>query len=328
MSETTNTEGQEALSDEDRVVAMFGLDDAQESAPQGDAGETEQAEQAAAPGDPDQPETEDAGDGPQDAATTEPPAFWSKEAKEHWAAIPPSTQAYLVHRESERDAEVKRAQTETVETRRAAQQLTTEIAQERAYLTQQLGPAIQEVTQRLNGEFSPAAMRELAIKDPAGWAVKHAERENMIAAHAAMQAEQQRTDALVLQGELARLEAIAPEFREQDKRQKLLSDWAAQAQPHGFTPQELAAVKDHRVFSVLRELASTKAELAAMKAAKELPARKAVQPVVGRPPLNANRARPETGSQQMGRRQILDAARSGDSARQIAAVEAMFGLKG
>jgi hypothetical protein len=150
MSETNQTGSQEAVSDEDRVIAMFGLDDAGENtAESSDADDAEQPDEGAAPDDEsDQPETEE-GDDEAQTASIDPPTFWTKEAKEHWDAIPPSTQEYLVQREAERNSEVERSQRESAEARRAAQQLAGEVAQERAYLQQHLLPALQEVNKRL-----------------------------------------------------------------------------------------------------------------------------------------------------------------------------------
>ncbi len=327
MSETNQV--QQEISEEDRVIAMFGLDGAEEqdTQDQGDADAEEQAEQAASPDEEsDQTETEDEGDEAR-PAPIDPPTFWAKEAKEQWDAIPPSIQGYLVQREAERSAEVERAQRDSAESRRQAQQLAGEIAQERVYLNQHLVPAIQEVTRRLTGDYSPESMAELARTNPAERAAKVAERDKMVAMHAALDAEQKRTDAMALQGELARLAEAAPELRSQDG-QKAMAEWASHAQHHGFTPQELAMVKDHRVFLVLRELDQTKRELAALKSAKEAPVKKAVQTVVSRQPTNANRPRQDSAPREMGRRQIMEAARSRDASAQEAAVAAMFNLRG
>ncbi len=328
MSETTQTGGQEAVSDEDRVIAMFGLDDdGENSAPPSDADDAEQPLEGAAPDEEsDQPETEDGSDEAQ-PAPIDPPAFWTKEAKEHWESIPPSTQEYLVQREAERNAVVEQSQRESAEARRAAQQLAGEVAQERAYLQQHLLPALQEVNKRLQVDYSPEAMAELARTNPAQWAERVAERDRLGAMQQAMLAEQQRTDQLVIQGEMQRLAEAAPEIRDQKVGTKVLADWAGVALAHGFTQREMAEVKDHRVFLVLRELHQTKQKLAEYETAKTAPARNAVRPVVSRP-VNASRPRPETGNQVVGRRQIMQAARSGDERSQIAAVEAMFGLKG
>ena len=143
-----------------------------------------------------------------------------------------------------------------------------------------------------------------------------------------MQAEQERTDKLVIQGELQRLAEAAPEIRDQKVGTKVLSDWATEAVAHGFTQREMAEVKDHRVFLVLRELHQTKQKLAEYETARAAPAKNAVRPALNRPPANAGRPRPDSGQQVVGRRQIMQAARSNDERAQIAAVEAMFGLKG
>ena len=325
MSETNQSGGQEAQPEEIRVLAMLGLEnDDDQSESQGDEGEEDQPEQGAA-SEEDQPEKQNDSDEAQDAPI-DPPEFWAKEAKEHWAEIPPSTREYIVQRESERNSVVEQSQRESAEARRQAHQLAGEMAQERAYLSQQLVPVLNEVGRRLQGDYSPETMADLARTNPAEYVAKLGERDKMMATHAALQAEHQRSEQLILQGELARLAEAAPEVRE--KGTAPLAEWSKHAQQHGFTPQELGAVKDHRVFLVLRDLAQTKAELAALKAAKDAPARKAVQSVVTRAPVNASRARSEGNTQQWGRRQIMQAARSGDADAQAEAVAAMFGLKG
>jgi hypothetical protein len=326
MSETTQTDAQQGGSEEDRVLAMLGLD-AEGNASDRDAEDAEQPEQGAAPEKSDQPETKDAETEPPETAPIEPPQFWTKEAKEHWDAIPAETQKYLATREAERDAEVRRSQNTAAETRQQAERLAGEIAQERAYLTQHLVPAIQAVNQRLSVDYSPEGLAELARTNPAEWAAKVAERDNLIAMSQQLQAEQNRTDQIAIQGEMARLVAAVPEMADPAQGRKAMADWASLAVEKGFTQQEMAAVKDHRVFLVLRDLAQAKAELAALKSAKEAPARKAVQPVVTRP-VNATRPRPETGNRALSRDVIMKAARSSSNDAQVAVMEQMLGLKG
>lgn len=331
MSETTQTGSQEAVSDEDRVIAMFGLDDdGENTADHGDDGEADQPEQGAAPEeDSDQPETEDDGDNPpDDVALIDPPVSLAKEFHEHWANVPPPLAKAIAELDNARTLEVRRSQTERAEAVRQAQQIAGEVAQERAYLQQHLLPALQEVNKRLQVDYSPEAMAELARTNPAQWAEKVAERDRLGAMQQAMQAEQQRTDALVIQGEMQRLAEAAPEIRDQKVGTKVLEDWAGTAMEHGFTQREMAEVKDHRVFLVLRDLHQTKQKLAEYEKARAAPVKNAVRNAPNRAPTNAGRPRPETGNQVVGRRQIMQAARSGDERSQIAAVEAMFGLKG
>lgn len=324
MSETIQTGGEAPVSEEDRMLAILGGDDNASLA--SDAEDEEQPVEGAAPPEGEQPETEDQEAEPPETAPIEPPQFWTKEAKAHWDAIPAETQAYLVSREAERDAEVRRSQNSAAEVRKQAETLAGQLAQERAYLTQQLAPAIQEVTKRLQGDYSPQKLAELARTNPAAYVEKLAEREEMLIAHQAMAEEHTRTQQLVAQGEMVRLLERVPEWREPTKGQEGMRSMVALASQYGFSHQEVAAVNDHRHFLVLKDLHDARAELAALKKASEAPVRKAVQPVVTRPAVNASRPRPETGNRAMSRQQIMSAARSGNADTQTAAMAQILGL--
>lgn len=324
MSETNSTPApQEALSDEERVIAMFGLD---EDDPLVSADEDGEQPDEGAASDEDQPDTEEDGAEPQQAAV-DPPAFWTKEAKEHWAQIPPETQSYLVGREAERDAATQRAQNEAADVRRQADALASEIAQERAYMSQQVAPALQAVTQRLMGDYSPERLAELARTNPAEWAAQVAERDRLAYTQQQLQAEETRTRQMAVMGEMERLKQAVPEWRDQATAAKGMTDMVSLAGEFSYSPQEISGVSDHRAFLVLKALHDTRAKLAAYEAAKDAPARKAVQQVVTRP-VNATRPRTETNTGQMSRQQIMAAARSGDSKAQEAAVAQLLGLRG
>lgn len=324
MSETNQTDSQQAGSDEDRILSMLGLDE--DTAPAGDSEDAEQPEQGAAPPEGDQPETEDAQAEPPETAPIEPPQFWTKDAKANWDAIPAETKQYIVEREAERDAEVRRSQNAAADARKQAETFAQEVAQERAYLSQHLVPAIQEVSKRLQGDYSPTALAELARTNPAAYVEKVAERDRLMEMRDAMMQEETRTRQLAVQGEMARLVEKVPEWRDQAVARKAMLDMTNLAGEFGYTQQELGAVSDHRAFLVLKQLHDARAELATLKAAKEAPARKAVQPVVTRPPVNATRPRPDTGNRSMSRDQVMRAARSSNQDAQVEALTHILGL--
>jgi hypothetical protein len=129
---------------------------------------------------------------------------------------------------------------------------------------------------------------------------------------------------------MMRLIEKVPEWRDQEKARSAMSAMVNLSGEFGYTQQEIGAVGDHRAFLVLKDLQDKRAEVAELKArlaqyeaAKQAPARKAVQPVVSRP-VNAVRPRPEMGNRSLSREQMMQAARSTDQATQVAALEQML----
>jgi hypothetical protein len=325
MSEIVETGAELPVSDEANVIAMLGLEDDHDTASVSDAEDAAQPDEGEAPEESAQPD-DDAGAEPQETAPIDPPAFWTSEAKEHWQNIPPETQSYLVERERQRDTEVRRSQNDAATARQEAERVAAEIAQERVYLTQHLAPVLQELSRQLQDGYSTEAMAELARTNPAQWAEKVAERDRKMEMHQRLMAEHNRTQQIAVAGEMTRLAEKAPELRDPQKAAAFRDAVVSVAGEYGFAPQEVGAVTDHRALLVLRDLANARAELAALKAAKQAPAqKKAVQPVVSRP-ASANRPRPDATQGALSRRDILNAARSGDQNRQIDAVTRMLGL--
>ncbi len=267
--------------------------------------------EGAAPPEGDQPEaTEDEAE-PPETASIEPPAFWSKDAKEHWAAIPVETQKYLSEREVQRDTEVRRVQNETAEARKQAEAIASVAAQERNYLAQHLLPAIQTITAKLQTDYSPETMADLAQKQPALWAQRMAEREQLQMQGQMMEQERQRQAAIVQQQEANMLVAKVPEWRDPKVFRAAGDQLRSIGAEFGFQNGELDSYLDHRGLLVLNEIAQLRAKLAATQSPAS---KKVAQPVAPRTLVARQRT---DGNGQFARSQenIRAIARSGDAAK-------------
>lgn len=330
MSET-NQPGAvaEEVPPELRILQILGIGDQdaeQNASPDSDAGEEDQAEQAAAPDEGQREDAEDEGE-PENPAI-EPPTFWNKEAKEHWEAIPAETQAYIVERETQRDQATQRAQSESAEARRQTEQLAAQFAQDRAYLQQQLLPAIQMVTQSLQGDYSPQALADLSRTNPAEYVAKIGERDRLLSVHQTLQQEAAQTATIVTQGELNSFIAVVPEARDPAKGKEIMNAVVDAAGQFRISAQELSSLVSgpggHRALLVFKALHDAQTELASLKSAKQVPVRKAVTPVV-KPPVNAQRPRSGTDGREFSRADLMKVARSGDRQAQEEVLGRLFG---
>jgi hypothetical protein len=124
----------------------------EESAPEADAApqEIEPSGETEAPADPE----------PEEAPTLDPPRSWSREQRERWSKLDPDTQQYLLERDSQDSAAVRKAQNEAAEQRKAIEAE----AQAARQIRQQLE---QTLEWQLQGALSGAEAQEFAdIKTP------------------------------------------------------------------------------------------------------------------------------------------------------------------
>lgn len=316
MSETTEAaapEGEGAIAA--RLDGLMSQLDGTEPIPR----EAEEPDEGEAPAEAAQPDADDEGE-PETAIA--PPPFWNKEAKTHWDAIPADTQGYLVEREAQRDAEVGRARNEATETRRAAHDQATALSQERAYLAQNIAPVLQQLTTYLQGpDFSPDAMANLARTNPAAWAEKSAERDQLVAVHQQIAGEQDRTREIEVRGEFARLLEHVPAWRDEKVRREDAGKLQTLAGEYGYSPAEVMAVIDHRALRILHELHVLRAE----KAARAAPTRKVAQQQPASP-LNG-RSAPRPG-QALDRASTNRIARGGDADATASALDQLLNRMG
>ncbi len=127
-----------------------------------------------ADGDPPEGEApaDDSGDDtPDTPAPVEPPRSWSKEARERWSSLPRETQEFILRRETERDAEVRRGQNEAAELRKAAEAEKQALATERQRYVEKLPQLIALASADLMGgeyaRMTPDQRIQMSQTDPA-----------------------------------------------------------------------------------------------------------------------------------------------------------------
>jgi len=281
----------------------------------GDAGTPEKPEAAAAEGDTapveTDPQEDEAEVEPAETPTIAPPHSWSKEDREVFTQLPPEAQEILTRRENERDAAVRRGQNEAAETRKERDLL----VQERAFLAQQLAPAISNLTNTIQADYSPQRMQELAATDPGAWAKAMAEREGRIQQLNMLQAEQGRTADLMRQTEAEKLFEAMPEWRDPATFRAAATKHREVGEFLGFSRAEIDSTLDHRALRTLELARIGKEYLDAQKA----PARKVAPPIP--PRVIAPRQRTDsTATDNRSRNELIRIARSGTQDEQLAAL--------
>lgn len=190
------------------------------------------------------------------APAIEPPKSWSDEEKAEFGKLPPAAQKIIAERESERDRAFTQKTTEVAETRRALEQASAAIHQERANYVQNIEtmlltilPEKQQLDnidwRRLGAEQPAEAVRLDGIKKDIDnrWAA--AQREMARIRQAAAQ-QQQYDQAQLLQREIELLHQNVPELKDTKTAQQLNS-WL---QSQGFSDREVGQLLDHRVAKV------------------------------------------------------------------------------
>lgn len=223
----------------------------------------------------------------------DPPASWTKEARERFAALPRETQEYLAERERARDVEVRRSQNEAAEQRKAFEAQRQQVEQARQHYEQALPALLQALTDQHMGEFadirSIADVQKMAEEDWPRYIKWDAAQKKVAVAQNEIAAAQQRQAAefsqkwseFVAEQDKLFLEK-APEFADEKQAPKVQAQIRDYLKSNGLTDQELNALwngqagfnlRDHRAQLIIRDAARYRASQEAAKqvAAKPLP---------------------------------------------------------
>jgi hypothetical protein len=196
--------------------------------------------------DPDEPEEEP-------APAIDPPASWKADEKGEWAKLPPAVQAIVARREAERDRVVFTRTTEMAEERRAsAEARLAERGEYKQNLEKLLFVAAPEAE-----KFTQIDWQRLAAENPADYVRLTAERDALRGRIGAIQGEIQRIDyqsnaereqqfGQFREQQAQLLAQKLPVYADAERGPKFVKELTDYLQTQGFTPQELAAVVDHR----------------------------------------------------------------------------------
>jgi len=232
-----------------------------------------------------QPETQDA---PETKPETDSPAP-KPEAESEPAAEPEEPPKYRVKVRGEerevtldelqrgysRTEDYKAKTAEAAELRRTAEAERQAIQAERQRYADNLNHILNQarVMDPVLAEAQKIDWAQLAKDDPAGYVAKKADVEQRMANYQFIEAEKNRAQAeslkLVLEREQAALTEAIPEWSDPEKRSALAKDLYSAGEKHyKFTKQELAAVYDHRMLTVLADASKWQKHLASQEAAK------------------------------------------------------------
>jgi hypothetical protein len=196
--------------------------------------------------DPDEPEEEP-------APAIDPPQSWKADEKTAWAKLPPDVQAIVARREGERDRYISTRSQEMAEERRAsAEARLSERGEYKQNLEKLLFVAAPEAE-----KFTQIDWQRLAAENPADYVRLTAERDALRGRIASIQGEIQRIDyqsnaereqqfGQFRQEQAQLLAAKLPVYADAERGPKFVRELTDYLQTQGFTPQELAAVVDHR----------------------------------------------------------------------------------
>jgi hypothetical protein len=262
--------------------------------------------------DPDEPEEEP-------APAIDPPASWKAEDRALWAKVPPDVQAIIARRDREANDIVLVRTTEMAEERRAsAEARLAERGEYKQNLEKLLFVASPEAQ-----KFAQIDWQRLAAENPADYVRLTAERDALRGRIGAIQGEIQRID---YQSNAEREQQFG-QFREQqaqllaqklpvygdaERGPKFVRELTDYLQTQGFTPQELAAVVDHRAILLAEKAMRADRAAAARNGAN---AQKAPPPRV-QPP--GTKARSDTSASQRRNNKLAALERSGSEKDAVA----------
>lgn len=232
------------------------------------------AEPAATGEDRAQPDQPDASQAP-----IEPPRSWSKEARERWARLDRADQEYLIQRDSEDTAAVRRGQNEAAEVRKKAEAEVAQIAAERQRTAQQLQFLSQHIQtfDPVLAEGNRTDWAKLAQDNPADYVAKRAQYEQRVQTIQAIQAEQQRLhNGALEQAKSKMVESVRRELNLHDDKawQAFDAELTHYLLGLGYRPEVLQAVVDPVAVMTARKAMlfdKQEAARAALEAKKKAP---------------------------------------------------------
>lgn len=278
------------VSNDDAVMAALLAKGGQEAPEE----EEEQPEQADESGEPAQPETEaeeEGADEPQDEDLS-----FELDGK---TVTLKKSQLPEVYRNQLLEADYRRKTAEVAEAKRAAQEQTEQIRQERTQYANQLDVSLHLMHKQLIGDQE--ALAELARTDPAEWVARNAEFQQRINVYQAavqqrehltkaQQADEDRGHQEWRESERKLLQEKLPEWKDQAKaeaEQKLIAE---SLMGIGYSAQELSELFDHRALLIARKAALyDQLQAAKAKQAKPEP-RKTLAPGAPKPSTDTQRS--------------------------------------
>jgi len=262
--------------------------------------------------DPDEPEEEP-------APAIDPPQSWKADEKTAWAKLPPEVQAIVARREGERDRYISTRSQEMAEERRAsAEARLTERGEYKQNLEKLLFVAAPEAE-----KFTQIDWQRLAAENPADYVRLTAERDALRGRIASIQGEIQRIDyqsnaereqqfGQFRQEQAQLLAAKLPVYADAERGPKFVRELTDYLQTQGFTPQELAAVVDHRAILLAEKAMRADRAAAARNGAER---QKAPAPRVQQP---GTKARSDTSASQRRNNRLAALERSGSERDAVA----------
>lgn len=150
------------LMDDDGDIPADAPDDAGKPASEGEGeGETGDGEQETPPADP----------------NDQPPQFWTAEAREHWAKIPPEVRAYLREQDVNANRTVSQKMEEAARIRKDAEDREAKIAKDRADLDAYIQAQLPKLRQAVHGKWANVdwvqLARDLSPQDYNAWRAQY-----------------------------------------------------------------------------------------------------------------------------------------------------------
>lgn len=147
----------------------------------------------------------------------QPPHSWDKEAKERFQKLDRETQEYLVNRENDRDRAVSQKLNEAAETRKAAEEASSKLAQ----YAQAFDQVLTQAQQRFADKWANTDWRRLADENPADYVRAQeafkADQQALAQTQQAQQAAEMQAHQRFLQQEGERLKEVAPDLVDPEK---------------------------------------------------------------------------------------------------------------
>lgn len=246
----------------DPDTGQFKAREQEESEP-AEAAEAEPVEEDAAPAESGD-DGEDQSDEPELPAI-DPPRSWSQEARERWSKLDRETQEYLLHRDSEDSAAIKRQLNEAAESKRKYDADLPELHKERqtyAETLQRMGQYLAMTDQDLVVWNDPAQRARLLDDDPASYLklqAKVADKQAVVQhMHRELQAVQAKQQADAKSQYTAKLKEVFPDYADEAKGKAIIDKWAPALKAAGFTQAEVdmtrQAMHDPRLVKLFDEL--------------------------------------------------------------------------
>lgn len=261
----------------------------EDTQPSGADESTAQAGDAAPPEMEATGETQDAD--PADRPPIEPPRSWNAEARERWSKLDPDTQQYLLQRDSEDSAAVRKAQNEAADKLKGLTVKEQAVDQARQQYEAALPQLLTMLQAQQAGEFADiktlADVERLAREDwprYALWDVQQkkiaevAQQLNVVQHRQALEKQQQFTDFAKREDDL--FKEKVPDMADDKKAAELQTRCLATLTGLGFAEADLAAswngqkdlsLRDHRVQLLIRDATLWREAQAKAKAAQAKP---------------------------------------------------------